>query len=194
MRKTSHAQEKEPILEYLLRELRFRKVFKYVKKDSIVADLGCGYHGAFLKRISKKIKKGIGYDVAVTASGLPENIILKKGILGKVNTFPKDYFDIVVALAVLEHIDNPEVFLRLAKSMLKKGGVLIITTPHKKGKKALEILSSRLGAVSRGEITDHKIYFDKDGLKKLLKKCGLKVVKLETFEFGLNLFSAAQKV
>jgi len=166
----------------------------YIEKNSIVADLGCGYKGALLRRIAPSIKSGVGYDVSVAKKDLPENIVLKMANLNKNIDNRKNYFDAVTALAVLEHVENPEAFLRKIKKMLKIGGRIIITTPDKKAKKILEFLSFRLRLISKDEVEDHKTYFDNRTLKGLLMKIGFKIIKLDSFEFGWNLFCVAQKV
>jgi len=193
MRKISHMQGREAFLERFLSEMRFRQAIKYIKYGQVVADLGCGFHGNFLRRVEGKIKLGIGYDVSVSNSSLPKNITLKKIDLNKNIVIKKNYFDLVIALAVLEHIDNPEHFLKQIKLMLKKGGKVIITTPHKKGKNILEFISFKLGLVSRQEIMDHKNYFDETSLKNVFKKAGLIKIKIDTFELGLNLITSAKK-
>lgn len=194
MRTTSHTQKKEPLLEYLLSELRFRKVCNHFDKNSTVADLGCGYNGNMLKRISGKIKNGVGYDVSISNNNLPKNIVLKKTNLnGKIDS-KNNFFDIVSALAVLEHVEKPKNFLKQVKVMLKKRGKIIVTTPHKRGKNILEFLSTKLHLISSEEIKDHKNYFDEKSMKILFSQTGFKILKLETFEFGYNLFCLAQKI
>lgn len=194
MRATSHTQNEEPFLEHFLSELRFQQAIKYIDKNSVIADIGCGFSGNLLKRIKGKIKTGIGYDISVAKKGLPENILLKKADLNKTIDNRKNYFDVITALAVLEHVENPEGFLKQIKAILKGKGRIIITTPHKRGKTILEFLSLKLGLISRSEIKDHKNYFNERMLKVLLKKVGFKIIKLGSFEFGWNLFCVAQKV
>ena len=181
-------------MEYILREWRTRKAKKFIKDGTLVADLGCGYKGSFLKSISRQIRKGVGYDVSVVKKGLPKNIVLKTIDLNKKIDNKRDYYDFVTALAVLEHVENPETFLKKIKMMLKTGGKIIITTPHKKAKSILEFLSFKMGFISKDEIADHKNYFDEKTLKILLDSVGLKTIKLTTFEFGNNLFCVAQKI
>jgi 2-polyprenyl-3-methyl-5-hydroxy-6-metoxy-1,4-benzoquinol methylase len=193
MRVTSHSQQKEPFLEQVLENVRFNMVYPYINNDSMVADLGCGYHGNFLKKVSGKIKFGIGYDISINNKNLPKNIILKKADLNKGFNDKNNYYDSITVLAVLEHIKNPETFLINIKTMLNNGGKVIITTPHKKSKSILEFLSFKIGLISKDEIKDHKNYFDEKSLKILLKVTGFKIIKLCTFEFGWNLFCVAEK-
>ena len=44
-------------------------------------------------------------------------------------TFPDNSFDVVIAISVMEHVSNPELFLSEVYRVLKKGGYLIIQTP-----------------------------------------------------------------
>lgn len=193
MRKTSHAQGQEPILEYVLSWIRTQTVEKYIPKGALVADLGCGYNGKFLVSISEKIKNGVGYDISVAKTVAPKNINLKKANLDNF-IGPRKFFDAITALALLEHLERPGNFVKRARGMLKPTGKLIITTPHKRAKPILEFLAFRLGLISKEEIADHKNYFDEDSLKRLMKKSGFKIKKLETFEFGLNTLCIGQKI
>lgn len=190
-RKTSHMESSEPFMEYILSILRFKEAVKYIKKGDIVADLGCGYNGKFLVYVYRRIKQGVGYDVSVSKKSPKSNIILKKADLND-NFANGRKFDKVTALAVLEHVESPMHFIKQARLLLKKNGRLILTTPQKSGKPFLEFLAT-LGIISKEEILDHKNYFDKQTLKKLLKTSGFRNVKVETFEMGFNLIAVAKK-
>lgn len=192
MRKTSHGQNDEPYLEHILSNLRFNIAKKFIANNSLIADLGCGYNGNFLKDISNKISRGYGFDISVKKRDLPKNVILKAVDINKNFAIKKGSFDTTVALAILEHVENPKKFLLQINQMLKKGGFLILTTPHKRAKKILETLSL-IGLISKHEIDDHKNYFNENIIKKTLTDTGYKIVKLETFEFGFNLLCVAKK-
>jgi 2-polyprenyl-3-methyl-5-hydroxy-6-metoxy-1,4-benzoquinol methylase len=194
MRVTSHTQLNEPFLEHILSEMRYKEAIPYIERGSILADLGCGYQGNFLKRISGMIKLGVGYDVSVKSKNIPKNITLKASNLNKQIDNKKNYYDIITTLAVLEHLENPESFLLKVKAMLKIGGKVVITTPHRKSKPILEFFSLKVGVISKDEVKDHKNYFDEKTLGRLLTKTGFKIVKLHTFEFGWNLFCIGQKI
>lgn len=194
MRKSSHSQKKEPFLEYVLSEIRFMTAKRYIENDSIVADLGCGYNGSFLKKISNKIKLGIGYDVSCTNKHKPKNIILKRADINKKINTNKNHFDTVIALAVIEHINNPQSFLKNIRGMLKNHGKLILSTPHKNGRFILEVILYKLGFISKDEINDHKNYYDKNTLARLIKRSGYKIIEIKSFGIAwLNIFCLAEK-
>ena len=91
-------------------------------------DLGCGYEGWLLLKISPIIKRGVGHDLSVSNKKTPNNIKLKKGRIDKKVQEPKNSYDLVIALAVLEHTLSPKRLVAEAFRTLKPGGKLIITT------------------------------------------------------------------
>jgi 2-polyprenyl-3-methyl-5-hydroxy-6-metoxy-1,4-benzoquinol methylase len=190
-RSTSHFQSKEPFLEYLFSFLRYRSVTPHINKGSKVLDLGCGYKGAFLNKISGKIKEGVGVDVSV-GKNPNKNILLKKGIVDKPLKL-NSKFDCVTSLAVIEHVNDPKTHLTQAYIHLKPGGKLLLTTPSKKSEPLLNFLALKIGIVSKEEIKDHKRYYDSDELENVIKQCGFKNINVKSFEFGYNLFASAQK-
>lgn len=192
-RRSSHFQHNEPAAELLLRKIRFQIASKYISKNSIVADLGCGYHGEFLNKISYKIKAGSGFDFSIAKKTNFHNIKLIKCDLNKEIKNNRVRFDYVVALAVLEHVKNPDSFIKMCRKILKKSGKLIITTPHSRSKKILEFLSYKLNFVSKDEIHDHKNYFTESTLRNILTKNKLKIKTLTTFEFGYNILCVSNK-
>jgi ubiquinone/menaquinone biosynthesis C-methylase UbiE len=194
-RNTSHFQSKEPLLEYFLRWMRQQEAKKFIRKGYVVADLGCGFKADFLIKLSPIIKWGEGYDVAISNENLPANIKLVKANLNGQFGKKRNYFDVAVALAVIEHINKPDMFIKQVSKMLKTTGKIIITTPHKiMGKSLLEFLTYKINLLSREEIGDHKTYFDEKSLRKVITDNGFKIIKLGTFELGTNLFCVAQKI
>lgn len=97
-----------------------------------VLDLGCG-NG----ELSKKIKELTGAEV-YGVDFYPEryNLAIEKGInvkdfdLNKGIPFEDSFFDMVFAGEIIEHVFNPDFFLREINRVLKKGGILVLTTPN----------------------------------------------------------------
>lgn len=184
---------KEPILEPIAREIRFRKTANIIKKDKkpiIIVDLGCGPLAPFfdyLKKQKVKIKSYIGIDPLVSVKNKREKEVklIKKPVNKKI-PLKSNLADFVVAHAVLEHLDNPQETLREMIRITKTKGKVIITTPTPLSKKLLEFLAFRLGLISSREIKEHKNYFNKKTLKKLTDDIDGVRTRHEYFEFGLN--------
>ncbi len=193
MRKLSHFEGKEPLLESLLRDVRFYIASKYIPNNSNVADFGCGYNGKLLNNISSKIKSGVGFDISVSKNQNQSNIKLYKADINKKINFNNTKYDCITTLAVLEHVKSPNQYVKNLVAKLKPNGVLIITTPHKRSRLILETLSFWFGLISKDEIIDHKNYFTQSKLETIMKANSLKIIKLNTFEFGCNLLCVVKK-
>ena len=181
---------KKSFLDKFLIKWRTKKV-KNLIKGGVVCDLGCG-DGEFLLEISKKIKKGYGFDKK-TKSRKIGNILIKK-ITKKKIPLKKECADYVTLIAVIEHLEKPEEIIMECKRILKKNGLLIITTPLPRSRVVLGIMT-KLNLLGWGgeEVKDHKRYFDNKSMNYLLNKEGFKILKYETFELGFNSLIMASK-
>lgn len=90
--------------------------------------------------------------------------------------FKNKEFDLAISTAVIEHLENPWLFLEEFKRIAK---VCIGTTPHKRAKPILETLA-KLNLINKEHIQDHKRYFTPKELKQLGFEC-------KTFELGMNI-------
>jgi 2-polyprenyl-3-methyl-5-hydroxy-6-metoxy-1,4-benzoquinol methylase len=191
----SHFQEKEPILESLFQNLRFKQIEPFINRGSKVLDLGCGFKGAFLKKEQFKISEGVGYDISVTKDKIHGNVRLFSKKLDGDLKLPPNYFDLVTSLAVIEHLKNPQLMINQVYKTLKKDGVFVLTTPSPKAKPILEFLAFKMHIVSEQEIKDHKEYYSQDDLLRMLVKSGFqkKNVKTKSFSLGYNTLAISKK-
>ena len=95
---------------------------------------------------------------------------------------PSKSIDLVTAMAIIEHVDDPLNMLIEARRVLINGGKMLITTPSLRAKPLLEF-SARVGLDNIEEISDHKRYYTPDTLKIELLKAGF--TKVNTFGFSL---------
>lgn len=181
-----------PLFEKMLGLLRYGKIKKYVMRDGVHCDIGCGYHGAFLKSISKQIGYGYGFDWKVTP-GREGNIELinNRGIEGI--PLEDESCDRVFMLAVLEHLEDAEAMVRECHRILKKGGILVLTTPTPVAKPILEFLSFKLHLISRASIEEHKHYYSRPEMMEIFRKCGFSKAKYRKFMLGVNSLAVVLK-
>jgi len=89
--------------------------------------------GLMLSKLKKifQFNKAIGIDMSeeLIKTNKDKNIKLEIGNAENLH-FDNNSFDIIVACAVIEHVDNPNKMLSECHRVLKKNGILIITTPN----------------------------------------------------------------
>jgi len=184
---------KEPILEPILRWFRLKKVSSHIPKMSIVLDIGCGRSAAFLKSISRHINQGFGVDFKVEDAAFG-NIQTKQLKFEGNLPFDDNSFDVVTMLAVLEHIDDDEKILKEVYRVLVPGGKLIITVPSVWSQPILEFMAYKLNIVSKAEIEDHKRYYNRKKLKRVLVEItGFKQFNHRYFQMWMNNFCTVLK-
>jgi len=186
----------EELLEPLPRILRFIKAFKEIPKGApiSIADLGCGpkIRAYFaMKKSGIEISHYYGIDPLLSKQIIKDfvfdpSIKLVPKAFNKIIPLPDSSVDIIISLAVLEHIDSPKHILLDIHRVLKSGGKAIITTPTPLAQKILEFMSYRLGVLSRREIEEHQNYFTKEDLISMLQSVKGILVSHTYFEFGLN--------
>jgi ubiquinone biosynthesis O-methyltransferase len=119
--------------------------------------------GSSLVSINKKKTPKGNFKVA-SASNLP---------------FKNNQFDIVLSTEVIEHVDNQKKALSEMIRVLKKGGILVITTPNKIFKPLFDFLSFVKIRPYQG---NEKWIYSWEMLK-IMKKNGLKLQKERYFNF-----------
>ncbi|MFA5933018.1 MAG: class I SAM-dependent methyltransferase [Microgenomates group bacterium] len=180
----------EALLEPIARYFRYMKGVAEIPKNKplILADIGCGPKIRFYKFAQKnqiKIKQYFGIDPLAQDVEL-KNVRLIRKPMSNAIPLPSGSVDILTGFAVLEHLNNPEDIMNDIFRVLKKDGKAIFTTPSKKSKKILEILCYKFNLISRRELEEHKGYFDKESILKLIKTNKKQAVFHSYFEFGWN--------
>ncbi|MFC1622243.1 class I SAM-dependent methyltransferase [Patescibacteria group bacterium] len=180
-------------VDRLLRKIRFNKVLRYFNpKNLVILDVGCGRQGHFGWKIRKYTNLYIGLDRDIPNVQIQNVKFIKSPVEKMLKHLESESVDLIVTLAVIEHLKSPETFLRDCFKVLKLGGRLIITTPTPVSKPILEILS-KLNIISGDEIEEHEIYFTKELLNNLAVSAGFVVEKYEKFLFGFNSITIVQK-
>jgi 2-polyprenyl-3-methyl-5-hydroxy-6-metoxy-1,4-benzoquinol methylase len=142
----------------------------------LILDIGCAT-GALLT-----VLKNRGWAVqGVEISGPQAEYCRKKGLtVSKVplekNNFSEGSFDVVLASHVIEHLNNPSLFVREVYRILKPNGHFFVTTPNIAGFQA-KLFGSRW----RSAIFDHLYLFSVKTLRKLLEQTGFNVEQVKTW-------------
>ncbi len=94
-------------------------------------------------------------------------------------------FEIVLMLALLEHLADPGAALARVAPLLVPGGRVVTTTPHPAGRIPLEA-GARLGLLSAHADEEHETLLDRAALEAAGARAGLTLERYERFLLGLN--------
>lgn len=150
--------------------------FEPFKKTNKMLDVGCG-PGLFLIEAKKR-----GWEVYGTEFTDNQLAYLNdKGIntlKGKLtnNAFESELFDVIISSEVIEHINNPIEEMQHFHRLLRKGGLVYITTPNFN---AIERFLLK-GDYNIIEYPEHLCYYTPKTIDLLLSQCGLKKLKITT--------------
>ena len=158
-----------------------------------VLDLGCAEGLTLLDMCrSLPVREAIGVeysdDVLRLAPSMPENVTLFQGdVMRLPERIPSSHFDLVSALAILEHVRDPVQVAREAHRVLRARGLFIATSPRP----FWDNLSSRLG-LHRGE--NHMVELGRGLLVETLERAGFEVVDYTRFMFAPVAFMPYVKI
>ncbi len=150
------------------------------KTNISVLDVGCGL-GYFLSALNDKIEKYGVEDSQFACEYIKKNfkdISILNGEYQDIQKFNKK-FDVIMFYHVIEHLRNPSKSIEILKKYLKKDGILIIGTPN-----VNSIVAKIFGKNFRHFIPAHICLYDITGIKNLVIKNNLKVIKIEKPFFG----------
>jgi 2-polyprenyl-3-methyl-5-hydroxy-6-metoxy-1,4-benzoquinol methylase len=132
------------------------------------------------------LRNGVGIEVLEGSPVLREHAQAEQpGLvvhLGMFETFaPAEPFDAVLALHVLEHVDEPSELLAVVSGWLRPGGTLVVVTPNAESlhrRLAVKMgLHERLDDLSpRDHLVGHRRVYDLGWLKRDLEAGGFEVV------------------
>jgi len=115
-------------------------IIQHLDKNSEILDLGAG-EGEFSRRLIEKDFKAIpvdGFDIYWRNSQIPLIIANLDGEFASTVSPSGKQFDAIVAIEIIEHLENPYLFLRECAKLLKPNGLLFVTSPN------VESITSRI--------------------------------------------------
>jgi 2-polyprenyl-3-methyl-5-hydroxy-6-metoxy-1,4-benzoquinol methylase len=180
-----------------MREAHWRldHVERHAPRRGKLLDVGCSV-GSFLL-----VARDRGWDVAGldVSTGAIEYAASVHGLDARVGTLqdtdhPDESFDVVTIFECIEHMRYPAAALTAANRVLRKGGLLVVTTPNIDGlfpRTTYALLANTIGAWEHPTPPHHLYQFSRRTLTALLDRSGFAVIATKTRPMGLR-FTVSQ--
>lgn len=153
------------------------KDVKYIpyKGDGRLLDIGCGVGNAmrFWKALGWKVW-GVEVNRQAVAVALEDGLDVRLGNIEEID-FEDNFFDVITMMHTLEHTTNPLSTLIKVRTLLKKGGVLIVVVPNANGLDARFFKQYWFG----WDIPRHLYNFSSHTIEKILKNAGFVIKKIK---------------
>jgi 2-polyprenyl-3-methyl-5-hydroxy-6-metoxy-1,4-benzoquinol methylase len=169
-------------IDRLLQRWRMQKALPYVPAGAEVLDIGC-YDGAFVNLLRARAKRVVGIDPLATPSEDGTVTILRGSVPGDPR-LEAESFDCVTLLGTLEHMADAAAVARECYRVTRPGGRVVLTVPHSLAHRIVHALMELRISDGMGLEVDYG--FDVRTTAPILTAAGLRLVKKQSFELGLN--------
>jgi 2-polyprenyl-3-methyl-5-hydroxy-6-metoxy-1,4-benzoquinol methylase len=145
----------------------------------VLADIGCG-SGNLWCEIAPLFSRCIGID-AVRYAGLPDGVEFLRADLDRLPLpLPDAAADVVAAVEVVEHLENPRAFCRELARLTRPGGWVVMTTPNQLSLLSLLtlLLKQRFSAFQDPSYPAHITALLEVDLRRIAAECGLEAVEV----------------
>jgi len=177
------------ILDRIIAYLRHYELFK---NQSVIGkkiiDFGCGSNFKDIFNKYQKASKVVLIDIYGKNFSKGNTIYINYN-----NNFDNIYknlknekFDVIFLVAVIEHMDRPDLVIKNLRRYLGKDGKFVITAPSIYSKPVLEFLAFKLGLINRVLVEEHKRYYNKNEYVKLAEMTECNLLKFKFFMLGMN--------
>lgn len=170
-------------LDYRLQWERTRRVVPYVAQGARVLDIACA-DGALFRVLGDLVGSGVGIDLDPVPPSTPKYEYIQGSFPSALPT--GEAFDVVAALAVLEHVpekDQPGFAAGCARA-LRSGGHLVVTVPSSRVDDLLRVMKAV--RLVDGMRDDQHYGFHPTKAIAMFEKAGLVLERHSRFQLGLN--------
>jgi 2-polyprenyl-3-methyl-5-hydroxy-6-metoxy-1,4-benzoquinol methylase len=158
------------------------------RKTGRLLDIGCGI-GFFLDEAKKRGWAVYGTEYSERLIGLlrEKGITIHEGQLNSEN-YEEGFFDVVTSFEVIEHINNPTSEVTEINKLIRKGGLVYLTTPN------FNSLLRRKLKIKYNVINypEHLSYYTPSTIARLFTSNGFKKWKVETTGISLTRLRTSQ--
>jgi SAM-dependent methyltransferase len=167
-----------------------RRVQKLFPRPGKALDIGCG-PGTFLQLLKGKGWECHGTELTEESASR----VSRQGIsvsVGEIdeNRFPLHSFDLITLWQVLEHLPDPMKTLKSSRRLLKKRGIVAISTPN------IESLQAEVGRDQWFHLDPprHLYLYSPGTLEQMMDSLGFQLLKLHHFSLEQNPYGWLQSL
>lgn len=156
--------------------------FEKFRQSNRLLDVGCGI-GFFLEVAKAKNWQVQGTEFTDDAIRIcrEKGLSVQQGML-QVENYESVSFDVITSFEVMEHINNPREEAQKFHALLRKGGIVYVTTPNFNALSRY-LLRDKWNVIAYPE---HLSYYTKTTLKKLFTEAGFSLLKMHTTGFSIT--------
>jgi len=169
---------------------RMRRVKKFFPRPGKALDIGCG-QGTFLQLLKGQGWECHGTELTVDSATRASRLGISVSV-GEIdeNRFPPHSFDLISLWHVLEHLPNPLKTLKSSSRLLKKGGVLAISTPN------IDSLQAEVGRDQWFHLDPprHLYLYSPRTLEQMIGSLGFRLLKMHHFSLEQNPYGWMQSL
>lgn len=161
---------------------RMRRVKRFFPRPGKALDIGCG-QGTFLQLLKAEGWECHGTELTVDSASRASHLGISVSV-GDIdeNQFPRHSLDLITMWHVLEHLADPLKTLGVIRRLLKKGGILAISTPN---------IDSLQAQIARGQWFHldpprHLYLYSPRILEKMMGLLGFRLMGINHFSLEQN--------
>jgi len=178
------ADQMTGLLSPFLRARRIAAVRSLLARGRVL-DIGCGT-GQLAGLVESSRYTGVDQDEASVAAARREQPAHRfLTTVEFMSASPQEPFDLIVGLAVIEHIENPTAWLTSLRTYLAPTGQVLLTTPHPFGRR-IHDLGGRIGVFSREAAEEHHEFLDRKRMAVVAERAGFRLARFRPFLLGAN--------
>ncbi|OGU56043.1 MAG: hypothetical protein A2V66_14885 [Ignavibacteria bacterium RBG_13_36_8] len=155
----------------------FSFTLKRKGKNGILLDIGCA-EGIFLKGVEENSDwKAEGLEIIKSLVDFANNVLDVKVHFGTLDSLEnkEEYYDYIRMNNVIEHVQDPLIFLNKTNKILKRSGTVYCSTPNGVQDGAVLKVANRKG-LKINLLENHFYYYPPKTLRSIFKHCGFKII------------------
>lgn len=139
-------------------------------------DIGCG-PGVWLRALADRGWQPFGVEVAEDVSQMAREFARADVFCGRLEEYNAEpaSFDLITALALIEHLSDPRVLVELARKLLRPGGLFVVMT----GDRACRHADEAGDEWPYYWVEEHVSFFSGESLRRVVVGAGLEIIRQE---------------